>query len=85
MLVMRLVLEQSSMVISTMGILLYEKVFPLYNLLVVVYVLNYIVYNTSLHIRSSDPTYVQNFRPVPLMVFEIMGFKLKNENDKKKN
>ena len=27
---------------------------------------------------------MQNFRPVPLTVFEIQGFKLKNKNDKKK-
>ena len=47
--------------------------------------LNYIVYehfDRSLHVGSSDPTYIQNFRPVPLMVFEILGFKLKNENNK---
>ena len=85
MVVMGLVLEQSSMVISTMCILFYAKVSPLYNLLVVVYMLNYIVFNRSLHIGSSDPTYVQNFRPVPLTVFEILGFKLKNKNDQKKN
>ena len=45
---------------------------------------NYIVYkhfDRSLHVRSSYPTYVQNVRPVPLMVFEIQGFKLKNKND----
>ena len=44
----------------------------------------YIVYNhfdRSLHARSSDLTCVQNFKPVPLMVFEIQGFKLKNKND----
>ena len=29
-----------------------------------------------------DPTQVQNFRPASLTVFEILGFKLKNENDK---
>ena len=49
---------------------------------------NYIVYkpfDRSLHIGSSDPTCVQNFRPVALTVFEILGFKLKNKNDKKKN
>ena len=49
---------------------------------------NYIVYkhfDRSLHVGSSDPTCVQNFRLVPLMVFEIQGFKLKNKNDKKKN
>ena len=44
---------------------------------------NYIVYkhsDRSLHVESLDPTCVQNFRPVPLMVFEIQGFKLKNKN-----
>ena len=49
---------------------------------------NYIVYkhfDRSLHVRSSDPTCVQKFRPVPLTVFDIQGFKLKNENDDKKN
>ena len=52
---------------------------------------NYIVYkyfDRSLHVASLDPTCVQNFRPVPLTVFEIQGFKLKkndNDNDKKKN
>ena len=49
--------------------------------------INYIVYkhfDRSLHIRSSDPTCVQNFRPVLLTVFEILGFKLKN-NDNKNN
>ena len=45
---------------------------------------SYIVYkhfDRSLHVGSSDSICVQNFRPVPLMVFEILGFKLKNEND----
>ena len=51
---------------------------------------SYIVYkhfDRSLHVESSDPTCVQNFKPVPLMVFDILGFKLKNKNnnDKKKN
>ena len=54
---------------------------------------NYIVYkhfDRSLHVGSSDPTCVQNFRTVPLTIFEIQGFKLKNknkndnDNDKKK-
>ena len=51
---------------------------------------NYIVYkhfDRSLHVGSSDPTCVQNIRP--LTVFEIQGFKLKNknnnDNDKKRN
>ena len=45
---------------------------------------NYIVYkhfDRSLHIGSSDLTSVQNFRPIPLTVFEIQGIKLKNKND----
>ena len=49
---------------------------------------NYIVYkhfDRSLHVGSSDPTCVQNFRPVPLTVFEIQGFKLKNKNDNDNN
>ena len=48
---------------------------------------NYIVYkhfDRSLQVGSLDPTCVQNFSPVPLTVFEIQGFNLKNENDKKK-
>ena len=50
---------------------------------------NYIVYkhfDRPLHIGSSDPTCMQNFRSVPLTVFETQGFKLKkdnNDNDKK--
>ena len=46
----------------------------------------YIVYkhfDRSLNVGSSDPTCVQNFRPVPLTIVEIQGFKLKNDNDKK--
>ena len=49
---------------------------------------NYIVYkhfDRSLHVRSSDPTCVQNFRPVPLTGFEIQGLKLKNKNDNDNN
>ena len=49
---------------------------------------NYIVYkhfDRSLHVGSSDPTCVQNFRPVPLTVFEIQGLKLKNKNDNNNN
>ena len=41
-------------------------------------------FGRSLHIESSNPTFVQNFRPVPIMVFEIQGFKLKNKNDNNK-
>ena len=46
--------------------------------------INYIVYqhfDRLLHIGSSDPTCVQNFRPVPSTVCEILGFKLKKNND----
>ena len=49
---------------------------------------NYIVYkhfDRLLHISLSDPTCVQNFRPVPLTVFEILGFNLKSKNNDKKN
>ena len=51
--------------------------------------INYNVYkhfDRSLHIGTSDPTCVQNFRHIPLTVFEILEFKLKNkkDNDKKK-
>ena len=72
------------MVISTKGIQLYAKVSPLFNIVGVHCCLhaNYIVnkhFYMSLHVGSSDPTYV---RPVPLIVFEILGFKLKNKNDK---
>ena len=45
---------------------------------------NYIMYkhfDRSLHIRLSDPTGLQNFRPVLLTVLEIQGLKL----NKKKN
>ena len=44
---------------------------------------NYIVqkqFKRSLHIGSLDPTLVQNFRSIPLVVLEILGFKLKNKN-----
>ena len=43
-------------------------------------------FNRSLHVGLSDPTCVQNIRPVSLMIFEILGFKLKkkkNDNDNK--
>ena len=41
-------------------------------------------FGRSLHIGPLDPTCVQSFRPIPLMVFEILGFKLKNDDDKNK-
>ena len=43
-------------------------------------------FDRSLNVELLNPTCVQNFRPVPLMDFEILGFKLKkNDNDNKKN
>ena len=45
---------------------------------------NYIVYkhfDRSLHVESLDSTCIQFFRSVPLTVFEIQGFKLKNKNN----
>ena len=48
---------------------------------------NYIVYkhfDRLLHVGSSDPTCVQNFRLVPLASFEVQGFKMKNKNDNNK-
>ena len=79
------------MVISIMVIQLYAKVFPLYNVLwewlCCCLQANYIVYkhfNRFLHIWVLNPTCVQNFRPVPLTVFEIQGLKLNNNNDNNK-
>ena len=72
------------MVICSTGVLLYAKVCPLYNVLRECIVVVYKTFDRSLHIGSSDPTCVQNFKPITLMVFEILGFKLKkNDNDKK--
>ena len=78
------------MVISIMGIQLYAKVFPLYNVLQewlsCCLQENYIVYkhfDRSLHIWVLDSTCVQKFRPAPLTVFEIQGLKLNNNNNKK--
>ena len=81
MLVMGLVPAPSLIVISITGILLYAKYISFIMCFVHV---NYIVYkhfDKSMHVRSLDPTYVQNIRPIPPMVFEILGFKLKNKND----
>ena len=78
------------MVIFIMDILLYAKVSPLYNVLwewLCCLQVNYIVYkhfDILLHIWLFDPTCVQNFRPVPLMVLEILGLKLNNNNKTKK-
>ena len=84
MLVMGLVLGQSLMVISTTGILLYAKVSLLYNVLWECIVVVYKHLDRSLHVKSSDPTCVQNFRPVARTVFKIQGFKLKNKNNNDK-
>ena len=46
------------------------------------FVVVYKHFDRLLHVRSLDPTCVQNFRSVPVMVFEIVGFKLKNKNKK---
>ena len=60
MLVMELVLGQSLMVISTMDILLYTKVSPLYNVLWECIVVVYKHFDRPLHVGSLDPTCVQN-------------------------
>ena len=85
MLVIGLVLWQSVMAISTVDILLYaQSIFPL--CITGVHCClhaNNIVYkhfDSSLHIRSLDQICVQSVRPVPLTVFEILGFKLKKKN-----
>ena len=83
MLVMGLVLGQSLMVISTIDILLYATVPPLYNILWKCIVVVYKHFDRSLHVGSLDPTCEQNFRPVPLTVFEILGFKLKKKKNKR--
>ena len=41
-------------------------------------------FDRSLHVGSTDPTCLQNIRPVTLTVFEILGFKLKKSNDDNK-
>ena len=64
------------MVISITGILLYAKVSLLYNVLWECIVVVYKHFDRSLHVGSSDPTCVQNFRPVPLIVFEILGTRM---------
>ena len=87
--VMGLVLGQSLIVISSPGVLLYAKVSVLYNVLRgcrCLLKVNYIVYkhfDRLLHIGSLNTTCVQNFRSLTLMVFEILGFKLKKKNKKK--
>ena len=72
--VMVLVLEQSFMVISSTVVL---KVSPLYNVFLECLCccclqINYIFYNRSLQVVSLDPTCLQNFRSLPLMIFEIL-------------
>ena len=46
---------------------------------------NYTYFDRSVYIGSLDPTCVQNFRPVSLTIFEILGFKLKKNNNKNDN
>ena len=82
---MGLVLGQSLIVIPNTGVLLYAKVSPLYNVLRECHCcclqVDYIVYkhlDRLLHIGALNPTCVQHFRSIPLTVFEILGFKLKN-------
>ena len=78
------------MVISTTGILLYAKVFPLYNVLweciVVVYTQTTLFTNIFTgHCMSGHRTllmYKISELYIPLTVFEILGFKLRNENEK---
>ena len=72
---MGLVLTPSLMVITIRGILLYAKVSPLFSALwkwlCCCLEVNYIVYkhfDRLLQVESSNPTCVQNFRPVPLTV-----------------
>ena len=84
MLVMGLVLGQSLMVISATGILLMQKYLSFimyYGSALLLFTHKVHCFDKSLHAGSLDPTCVQNFRPVPLTVFEILGFKLKNDND----
>ena len=76
------------MIISIMGILLYEKYLPFikWEWLCCCLQVNYIVYkyfDRSLHIWVLDPTGVQKFRPVPLTIFEIQGLKLSNKKKQK--
>ena len=40
-------------------------------------------FKRSLHVRSLDLTSVKSFRTLPLTVFEILRFKLKNKNNMK--
>ena len=50
-----------------------------------VYYVVYKHFDKLLHIRPSVFTCVQNFRLVAIMNFEILGFKLKNDDNDKKN
>ena len=83
MLVMGLVLGQSLMVIRISYYMQKYLYFIMYYgsaFLLFTYKLHCLqTFDRSLHVGSLDPTCVQNFRPVPLMVFEIQGFKLKNK------
>ena len=86
---MGLVLGQSWMVISTTGIMLYAKVSPLYNVLwqciVVVYTKSTLFTNILADHYISDHWTLLRYKISDLhicTVFEILGFKLKNGNDK---
>ena len=89
MVAMGLVLGQSLMFISTTGIMLCKSISPLSCIGGCCLHLTYMVYkhfDRSLHVGSSETTCVQSFRSVPYTGFEILGFKLKNENnDEEKN
>ena len=86
MLVMGLVLGLSFMVISITDILLYAKGLPFityYGSALLLFTCKLQHFDRSLHIGSLDPTCVQNFRPILPTVFDILGFKLKNKNNKR--
>ena len=83
MLVKGLVLGPSLMVISTPGIQKYIPFITYYKSALLLFTRKQ-HYNKSLHVRSSDPTCVQSFRPTLLAVFEILGFKLNKINKKKR-
>ena len=79
------------MVISIMGSCHMQKYLPFimyYGRELLLFYVNYIVYkhfHRSVYIKSLEPTCIQNFRLIPLTVFEILGFKLKNKNDNGNN
>ena len=72
-------------IISSTVILLCAKVSFLYNELQECIIVVYKHVDSSLHVESLDLTCMQNIRPIPLKVLEILGFKLKNKSNDKKN